>query len=606
MKLFIGSKFTEHDSSAYIINPSKKEIFAISSERITRYKHDYLYPTMVIEKYLDEKSINPSTISEVYLGLSFDSYETNNISASFNKKEVLLRKLFNLKYIKDVQNFKKNSSFSDYINLIFSADGLSFLYSRLLKNIKVLDSTNVKNEAKKAIQSIFKNASINVKCFDHATCHAISSYYSSSFKDATLITMDGYGDGVFSKAYTMKNEKLTEVATTPYQTINFNGKTIGSIGEIYSYFTLLLGFQPQADEGKVEALAAYGNHENELYKELISLITLDINTHTINIDTQKGYKLLQKDNLKKYLESMSKEDISAAVQQFLEDATIPYYKDILNTTKIDNLCISGGVAANVIMNLNIFENVTKNLHIIPAMGDEGTSEGAAILMMLENGYTNNDLHWIKEQTVMPYLGTSYTNEQIEKVLQKSNGLKYEKLDNSWPKHIASYLNEFKIGALFQGRMEWGPRALGNRSIIALTNDKDIRTKINKEIKKRPLFQPFCPSILIDEKDRLFENAYDNKHMTCAFRLKNEFHKDLPSSIHVDGTARVQFVSQSDNPNYYKLLQEVKNLTGFGVLINTSFNKHGRTIVETPQDAIDDFLDTDLDFLMIENYLVTRD
>jgi carbamoyltransferase len=154
-------------------------------------------------------------------------------------------------------------------------------------------------------------------------------------------------------------------------------------------------------------------------------------------------------------------------------------------------------------------------------------------------------------------------------------------------------------------MEWGPRALGNRSIIADPRPKDFREKINKEIKRRPAFQPFCPSILAEEAPRLFESYYLNKHMTCAFRMKKEFWDKLPSAIHIDGTARAQFVSREDNEKYYRLLKKVKDLTGFGIIINTSFNKHGRTIVETPHDAIIDFLDTDMDYVVIEGLLITR-
>lgn len=597
MKLFIGSKFTGHDSAVYIINPTNHDIFAMSTERITRFKHDYLYPSKVIEKYLQINQINPSEVSEVYLGLPFLSNETTKISSSFNKKEILLRKVFNLKYVKDVQTFKKTSKSYHYLLALFSIDGL-----KLLKNLIFVNKSNVVKEAKKTLKTIFPTSKVIIKTFDHAFCHAVSSYYSSAFEKATLITMDGYGDNVFSKAYTVDNGVFKEIAKSPYQAIEFDKFNIGSIGEIYSHFTYFLGFQPLADEGKVEALAAYGNHYNELYLKLMSLVTLDEEKHVLHLDIKQGYDLLKFDNLQHYLDTLSKEDIAAAVQQFLEDTTIPYYKNVLTSTGIDNLCLSGGIVANVIMNLNIFENVTKNLHIIPAMGDEGTSEGAAILMMKQYGYSEDDLHWLKNPSV-PYLGPSYTNDEIERVILRTSGITYKKLDDSWPITVAKLLAEYKIGALFQGKMEWGPRALGNRSIIALADNKDIRTKINKEIKKRPLFQPFCPSILADEKDRLFESAYDNKHMTCAFRLKKEYYDNLPSAIHIDGTSRVQFVSENDNPNYFRLLHEIKSLTGFGVLINTSFNKHGRTMVEEPQDAMDDFLDTDLDFMMIGDFLV---
>jgi len=604
MTLFIGSKFTEHDSAAYIINPDEQDVFAMSTERITRFKHDYLYPTFVIEKYIERKKINPKNITAVYLGLPFSSNGTVTISPQLNQKEALLRKVFHLKYIKDVQSFKKSFHPLKYIMALLNIDGWHLLISRLLKNIKLYKLRTVEEEAKIVLKNIFPNATIHTQTFDHAYCHAVSSYYSSDFEEATLITMDGYGDGVFSRAYIAKDGQFTEISSSKYQSISLEGMSIGSIGEIYSYFTKLLGFQPQADEGKVEALAAYGNHENELYYKLMDIVTLNRKTLSLDIDVKKGFNLLKIENLQYYLDYLSKEDISAAVQKFLDNTTIPYYQSILEKTGQKNLCLSGGVAANVIMNMNIFENVTQNLHIIPAMGDEGTSEGAAILMMLHNGYNQNDIKWLKSGN-MPYLGSEYTDDEIKVTLMNSKEIQYEYIGEEWPQKIANLLQQKYIGALFQGQMEWGPRALGNRSIIALTNDKNIRTKINKEIKKRPLFQPFCPSILLEEKNRLFISAYENKHMTCAFRLKKEYYDDIPSAIHIDGTARVQFVSEKDNPNYYRLLLAVKELTGFGVLINTSFNKHGRTIVESPQDAIDDFLDTDLHFMMIGNYLVTR-
>jgi carbamoyltransferase len=206
---------------------------------------------------------------------------------------------------------------------------------------------------------------------------------------------------------------------------------------------------------------------------------------------------------------------------------------------------------------------------------------------------------------MPYFGTSYSPEEILAALKTETGIKYTYLEDSWPEKAAELVAEGKVGALFHGRMEWGPRALGNRSIIADCRDPEITKKINGSIKNRPLFQPFCPSILEEERERLFEKSYPNKHMTCAFRMKQEFRDKIPASVHVDGTGRAQFVEEKDNPMYYRYLKELKRLTGYGVSINTSFNKHGRTIVETPKDGIRDFLDTNMDFVMMEGYLITR-
>ena len=610
MELFIGTNFfTMHDSSMYIINPKDKDIFAMSTERLTRYKHDYLYPLDVLDKYLETRHINPFDVKKVFLGLPFKSNCNEKLSSHYNEKEVLFRKIFDIKYFKDVQDAKQQLKYGNFLknySTIFSS-GLSFdfLKSRLFKNLKLYKMVTGGDEIERVIKKIFINAEVKVKCFNHSYAHIMSSYYSSPFKEATLITMDGSGDGAFSQAYSYKNNKLNHISTSKYQNeVKKKVGTAGSVGEIYSYFTQLLGFQPLADEGKVEALAAYGNYDNEIYEYLMKLVTLDTINHCLVLDTKKAIQFLDINNLQSLIQKYTKEDVSAAVQKFLENVTIPYFKHIVDLTGIKNLCLSGGVAANVIMNLKAFEEITQNIHVLPAMGDEGTAEGVAIALMLENGYANNDIQWIKEFS-MPYFGSSYTNEEIEVYLKKSSNIHYQYLGNKWHLKVANLLNIGQIGALFQGKMEWGPRALGNRSIIALANDNTTRVKMNKEIKKRPEFQPFCPSILIDEQERLFTSSYNNKHMTCAFKMKEEFIKDLPSAVHIDGTARVQFVSKEDNKNYYLLLKEVKRITGFGVLINTSFNKHGRTIVETPQDAIDDFIDTDLNFMMIGDYLVTR-
>jgi len=610
MELFIGANFfSTHDTSMYIIDPKNKDVFAMSTERLTRYKHDYLYPMDILYKYLVTRNINPKDIKKVSIGLPFQSNCTDRLSPHLNEKEDIFRKIFNVKYFKDVKNAKHQLKYGGFLknySIIFKS-GMSakFWKSRILKNLKFFKMTSGNIEVSQIMQKVFINAQITVRCFNHSYAHIMSSYYSSPFKDATLITMDGSGDGSFSQAYSYIDSKLTHISTSKYvQEINKKVGTAGSVGEIYSHFTTLLGFQALADEGKVEALAAYGNHNNEIYKGLMTLVNLDKVKNCLVLDEQKGIDFLHIDNLTPLLRKYSTEDASAAVQKFLEDVTIPYFKHIVSITGIKNLCLSGGVAANVIMNLKVFEEITPNIHIIPAMGDEGTAEGVAIALMLDNGYNQNNIRWIKDMH-MPYFGSSYSDKEILQTLNKSSEILYMNMGSEWHPKVAELLNEGKIGALFQGKMEWGPRSLGNRSIIALANDNNTRIKMNKEIKKRPEFQPFCPSILIDEKDRLFESSYANKHMTCAFRMKKEFIKSLPSAVHIDGTARVQFVSKDDNQNYYHLLKEVKKITGFGVLINTSFNKHGRTIVETPQDAIDDFIDTDLNFMMIGSYLVTR-
>ncbi len=176
------------------------------------------------------------------------------------------------------------------------------------------------------------------------------------------------------------------------------------------------------------------------------------------------------------------------------------------------------------------------------MTDEGTAEGAAYLACLQKTGKANSMLWLRDK-YMPYFGTSYNKDQVLKALNKEQGIVFTDLQDSWPEKAAQLAVEGKVGALFHGRMEWGPRALGNRSIIAACNDAEITKKINGSIKNRPLFQPFCPSILEEERERLFETSYPNKHMTCAFRMKHEHREKIPASVHIDGTGRAQFVEE---------------------------------------------------------------
>jgi carbamoyltransferase len=207
---------------------------------------------------------------------------------------------------------------------------------------------------------------------------------------------------------------------------------------------------------------------------------------------------------------------------------------------------------------------------------------------------------------MPYYGTSYSRAEVRAALAAAaDDICFDDFEHTWPEETAARIHSGQVGAVFQGRMEWGPRALGNRSILVDPTNPDAKEIVNGRVKRRPFYQPVCPAMLVEEIDRLFEHAYINPHMTAAFRMRPQFQSHLPGAVHVDGTARVQFVSPSDNPALFRVLTRLKALSGFGVVLNTSFNMHGRTIVESPLQALRDFLDMDLDFLAIEGYLVTR-
>lgn len=614
MELFIGINFENHDTAVFVLNPQNKDVFAISTERITRFKHDTIFPLPAIEKYIEYSGIEVGRVKKIICGNPKIMQKSKRYRLNHYEREMFYRDLFGEKYLKGFKAKKKkfdNSIPAKKFWTLFSKGKY-----RTYRNIEKSEETAFQYAIlENVLKRYFPSAEVEIKYYDHEECHALSSYVTSPFKgEALLITMDGHGDhNCFSRTYSVKNNKMELVSEciSPEKFLYFTGKYTNywdecSIGGMYTYFTYMLGFTPNADEGKVEALAAFGDHHNIIYDKLWKCFSI-IEKHGnigIQVHKEEAEILFSQDEFNSFMKTFKKEDIAAAIQKFLEEIMLQYIKKLMDKTGIKKLCLSGGVFANVILNLRIFEELTEDIYIIPAMADDGSAEGACYAAYLEKMDSLASLEWLKEKH-MPYFGTGYSRKQVEAALNRQTGISYTDLESSWPEKAAELVSEGKIGAIFHGRMEWGPRALGNRSIIADCRNADVTKKINGSIKNRPLFQPFCPSILGEERERLFEKAYPNKHMTCAFRMKHEHRDKIPASVHVDGTGRAQFVEESDNPMYYRYLKELKRITGYGVSINTSYNKHGRTIVETPQDALRDFLDTNMDFTIIEGYLITR-
>jgi len=600
--------FGGHDTSVFAL--FEDDIYGISQERITRIKHDSIFPIDAIDEMLRYKNIDPKEIKKLNVGVGTKAFEKRIFNENSYEMTTNLRKmiqadkehLFIKEFVKEKDKLQNSGKFNMLKSFLLNKYGRAYLNMQFFGKKTPLDKI-IKNH----LQTIFPNAELNIKFYEHHLCHAYSTYYSSKFDKALVFTFDGEGDGSFSKLYEVENGEFKELGSSQnkfvpnMQKYDFADSGYASVGNIYSIFTHLLGFTPNADEGKVEALAAFGEYDNDLYHNLCDAVNVDTEKLSIEIDVKKLDTLFKQSNLDKIFSTLSKEDISAAVQKSTEKIALEYLTLAKEKYPSDKLCLAGGVTANVIMNMNIFEKLFENLYIIPAMGDDGIAQGAAIMMAIEK---DESLKSSFRFPTMPYFGSSYSKDEVKKALDDAN-LSYVDLKDEAYIKAAEFIVDGKIGALFHGRCEFGPRALGNRSIIADVRNQDIQKIINKDIKNRPLFQPFCPSMVIDERERLFERSYDNKHMTIAFKLKEEFKDEIPGSVHVDLTARVQFVSPEDNPNYYNMIKKVKELTGFGVIINTSFNKHGRTMVLTPKDAITDFKDTNLDFMVMEGYLVEK-
>lgn len=603
----MGTKYCGHDSAISVLDTSEKKIFAMSTERVTRIKHDSIDITPIIQAY-NFKSID-------YVSHSYNDFEDKGNDGELREKmtynkdiEKALRKIIKPKYANDlgINRAKKNALIFKSLFTDFSA--VKDYYSAKFKRALVIETPNGNKKA--FTLYIKKNLAEHnlipkkVFFFEHHLCHAIPAYYLSPFngKDALSFTIDGQGDGYFSKLFYFNGKKHYKLVGESSADYLGQGDKFLSIGRLYNYFTSAMDLRPNSDEGKVEALAAYGIADDGIYQKLRKATFIDKSELKINFDDKEIMNFYDLVWLKNQRKLVGDENFCASIQKYLEDIVVEYLNAAYQKYPTKNLCLSGGVAANIIMSLAIYENTQfKNIYVYPAMGDEGLAIGSAILTALEMG---EDIAWLKN-IPLPYFGDSYSKSEVEDVLKDFKDIVYEDLGENWPKEAAISVSKGKICALFHGSMEFGPRALGNRSIVASPMYEDIRQKINSTVKRRPSYQPFCPSILEEERERLFSDSFPHKHMAIAFRMKEEFLKDLPCAAHVDGTARPQFVEKSDNPDYYLYLNELKNITGYGVSLNTSFNLHGRTIVRTPKDAIVDFIDCNIDELFIEGFRVKR-
>jgi carbamoyltransferase len=432
----------------------------------------------------------------------------------------------------------------------------------------------------------------------HHLCHAAGAYYCSPFEKALVITLDGGGDGLDGAAYIGQGNSLKTLFEIPH---------FQSPGTMYSAITHDLGFKRHRHEGKITGLAAYGNPDVKRVG-LENLIRYDKSKHRFiskSIAAHHRNLLGKSSYFYPLLEKYSKEDIAAVTQQIFENVVLEMVKDAYEVARskghqVDKICLSGGCFANVKLNQRIFQTgLFNDVYVFPAMGDDGLSAGAALLEY----YAQNpgaDRRISKLPDV--YLGGSFSDMEIETALKEYN-LKYEKVTDA-EVEIARLLAAGKVVARFNGRMEYGPRALGNRSVIASASDKTINDWLNKKF-NRTEFMPFAPSMTAEHAGE-FLLGYNNEaaadFMTITYDIKEGMASKIPAVVHVDNTARPQIVKKESNPSYHRIISEYHKLTGIAVVLNTSFNMHEEPIVYTPGDAIRGYLDAKLDVLAMGNYL----
>jgi carbamoyltransferase len=572
-----------HDSSIVFLDTRKKSIQTFTLERFTRKKHDMRF---VLPYFLNE----------------IENFSPKNFALSHSEGRVMDIYIFkSLQLIYELQSKKRKAKLNlrNFINLLtnkcFIRILLFFRRFQTLSGFKIF------------LEKLLRTKEITF--YDHHDCHAYSALMTSSFlkqDNVLIVTVDGQGDDLCASISIYKSGIVKREVSVP---------NMYSICLLYSYFTEVAGFNPNADEGKLEALACYFNGKDPLLlKAMREWIDIDLNTlnFIIRPNSKIPFDSIPK-NRKKIISWLRRSYFDIGPEAFAYTIQTLFEEKYLNWIKVakykfnsNYICLAGGGIANVKLNLRVFEECNfKGLHVIPSMGDDGVALGAAIIEAVNN---NEKIDFIANNK-MPFWGFCPTSNDIKKAINLAikNGLNVEGpfSDDSLTSFVAEFVSQNKICAIYRGNAEFGPRALGHRSIIANPTDNLIRDSINKKFKKREWFQPFCPIFIESEAKRILIDYYPNKHMTCAFRVKKGFIEKLPAVVHVDGTARAEIITRDDEPFIYDVISQLKKKIGFGVLLNTSFNLHGRSMVNTPEDAIIDFGDCGLDYLVMDKFILSR-
>ena len=427
---------------------------------------------------------------------------------------------------------------------------------------------------------------------DHHLSHATGAYFTSGWNDCITLTLDASGDGWCSRIYNCADGKMDLINSIP---------AYHSPGFYYCYVTHILGFIALRHEGKVTGLAAFGNPDatKEIFAKRIAY-----DSKKFSFVNKGGWLQAEIRILEKLLKPFSREDVAAGIQRHFEEMISQYAVDACKKTGAKRIALSGGVFANVKLNQDLWEKTNaEEVYVFPNMGDGGLAAGAAFEI-----YARNHKNFKPYRFHDVYLGTGYTDNEIESALKKS-GFTYSKPDNV-EAAIARLLSDKKIVARFTGCMEYGPRALGNRSILYHCQDRTVNSWLNEQL-NRTEFMPFAPVLLKEDAHEYLVN-YDKNHdyaaefMTITYNVTTKCAETAPAITHVDKTARPQIVSEEINRSYYHILKEYKKLTGHSILVNTSFNMHEEPIVRTPEEAITAFAQSKIHALALGNFIVEVD
>jgi carbamoyltransferase len=557
--LTLGINYSQmHDSSACIVR-DRELLFAVAEERISRVKHDSGFPRLAIQACLDFAGVPVTQLDEVCFGWPHAGATLRH----------------------DLKCFATGKMPASYQN------GLNSV-------LHFLSMWHQRGGAKRFIQH-FGKVKARMRFVDHHFAHAISAYAFSGFADSAVVVMDGRGAWEATSIWHGRDGRLEHISTIPFP---------DSVGYFYSEFTEYLGFQRYSDEWKVMGLAPYGQAGVDLSA------FIDPQAHPYRVHTSRLVasgaepftamtKLLGPARVAESEIDDRHKNIAYAVQEACEIAMMSVVKLAMEKTGSRNLCMAGGVALNSKANGKIATSgLVDKIFVQPAASDDGAALGAALAPYLDSG-GKLPIRAMRHA----YLGPAFEDAAIESVL-RTYKLRYTHLDDV-AGSVAELLAQGKIIGWFQGRMEFGPRALGSRSILADSRDPEMTAKVNNAVKFREWWRPFAPSFKKEAAADYLESAVDSPFMILTAQVRPEKRGVIPAVTHVDGSARPQTVEKETNPLYWRLIDEFGKRTGVPVIMNTSFNLRGEAIVHTPTDAVRTFFSSGMDALCIGSFLVEK-
>lgn len=574
--MFILGINAYHGGASACLIQDGKLVAAVEEERFNRQKYWAGFPVRAIQFCLESANISPYDLD--HIGIS------RNPSANLYKKILYaLRQRPNFNYMRDRVN-----------NMARVRD----VKTAFVEEMK-LDAANVRAQ--------FHNV-------EHHRAHMASAFFVSPYQDAAILSVDGMGDFVSTMWGKGSGNQIDVLGA-----VNFPH----SLGYFYTLVTQWLGFPKYGDEGKVMGLAGYGqpNYLDRM-REIVRIQrdgSFELNTDYLDLNEgfsmtwENGSPVLGTMFSKKFVEVFGEPrvpgseltqyhmDVTASLQEMLEEAEFALLRLLHKKTKSDMLCLAGGVALNSVFNGKIrTQTPFKEIFIQPAAGDAGTALGVAYF--IQHQILGKPRTFVMRDA---YTGPRFVNGRVTQTL-KQYDLAYQELDeDALCVQTAQLIAQGNIVGWFQGAAEWGPRALGNRSILADPRRDDMKDILNARIKHREKFRPFAPSILLEETGNYFDQDYPDPFMIKVYGIRPDKQREIPAVTHVDGTGRLQTVERETAPLYWKIINAFKNETGVPIVLNTSFNEN-EPIVCTPEEAVECFLRTKMDGLVLGNFLVTKE